>query len=275
MRRFSFSLAVPLFVWVAAGFAPAEPILGVNFITSAHAQGQPAAAQSGENNVAGAAPTLKVLFIGNSYTYYNDMPKMLAALAASSTRPGRIQVKEITQGRATLDQLWGYRPTKYAISDEKWDFVVLQEQSALPTTDPERMYKAGREIDAEVKKAGARTVLFLTWAYRGESQMQASLNRAYGKLAQELGAVLAPVGPAWQIALGRDPKIPLYDSDGSHPSPTGSYLAACVFYLALLESRQPCPSPQNGEVSPQHAATARAAAVEAMSVNPAILIEWK
>ena len=226
------------------------------------AQGQPTEDASGRPN----AP-LKVLFIGNSYTFYNSMPNMLSALAASSADRRQVKVKEATMGGADLDKLWGLRTTRHAISDDKWDFVVLQEHSVLPTIDPERMKVAARKMNAEIRKTGAKTILFLTWARRGKPEIQSLLDRAYFTLARELNAGVAPVGPAWRIALGLDPSIPLHAEDGSHPTPIGSYLTACVLYLVLLETGQPCPPATLDKVSPRHVATARAAALRAVALS--------
>ena len=92
--------------------------------------------------------------------------------------------------------------------------------------------------------AGAIPVFYLTWGYKNRMQggmdvkMQLGLDQGYGKAAEAGGALIAPVGPAWQAALAKNPQLPLYDSDGIHPSPEGSYFAACVFY-AVLAQRSP------------------------------------
>ena len=103
---------------------------------------------------------LRVLFIGNSYTSVNDMSSMLVAFAASPGSPRQVEVKALTADSATLRDHSGYMTTRYEIQDGKWDFVVLQEQSELPITNPERMYEAAREIDSGIKKANAKTILF-------------------------------------------------------------------------------------------------------------------
>jgi hypothetical protein len=89
-------------------------------------------------------------------------------------------------------------------------------------------------FDAEIKRQGGRTVLFLTWARKAEPDQQEDLNYGYDSIARELGAVLAPVGPAWQKVRAEHPNLELYISDGSHPSPAGSYLAAGVLVNSIL-----------------------------------------
>jgi hypothetical protein len=206
---------------------------------------------------------LKVLFIGNSYTYVNSLPNMLAMLTTSIGSPRPIQTKTVAMPAATLQMLWEKGTAKEAIQERKWDFVVLQEQSVRPTEDPERMYYYARQFDAEIKKNGARTILFLTWAPRGNPERQLPLDRAYFTLAKELDAQVAPVGPAWRVALGIAPTIALHMDDGSHPTPTGSYLAACVFYHVILDNKQPCPTIERAEISQEDATVARNAASQA------------
>jgi hypothetical protein len=157
--------------------------------------------------------------------------------------------------------------------------VVLQEQSLRPVIDRQAMHQYARLLNAEIKQRGAKTVFYLTWARQHIPEMQAGadpatspayaramfevsgaekttdfdtwcqpqkpglaggLNRAYFDIAQELGADVAPVGIAWQMALAAEPPFVLHKPDNSHPNPAGTYLAACVFYATLLEASCPC-----------------------------------
>ncbi len=76
----------------------------------------------------------------------------------------------------------------------------------------------------------------MTWADRIRPETQAVLADAYTKMAQELGAILAPVGLAWEAVLRVDPDFDLHHQDGRHANPIGSYLTACVFYSVLFNT---------------------------------------
>jgi hypothetical protein len=113
--------------------------------------------------------------------------------------------------------------------------VVLQEQSTLPVKNAKRMAENVRLFDEAIKQAGAKTVLYMTWARQHAPESQQAITDAYNFIGEELGAVVVPVGVAWPTFLAKhDPPL-LYDRDQSHPSPAGSYLAACVFLAALLK----------------------------------------
>jgi len=224
-------------------------------------------AQTQEGVSKTTAEPIKTLFIGNSYTYYNRMPTIVAALAEASIRPTRpIQVRDATLGGATLERLWSFRQTRVVLADQKWDYVVLQEQSERPLDDPNRMLSAGIDFRDAILKAGAKVVLFATWARKGKPETQQALDRAYATLATKLdGAAIAPVGLAWSIARRIDPQIALYASDGSHPSATGSYIAACVIFLTLQHDSDEC-SPLDGlGIRPESASLATSAAREAIA----------
>jgi hypothetical protein len=180
-----------------------------------------------------AADAVKVLFIGNSYTYVNDLPMMLRHVAQLSGESRSIEPRMIGAPGATLQKHWERGEARAALQQGSWDYVVLQEQSVLPTVSPELMYQYARLFDAEAKRAQAKTILFLTWARAGNPEMQQPLNHAYLSLAREVGALVAPVGPAWQRALRERRGLPFYHQDQSHPMPAGSYAAACVFYSVL------------------------------------------
>ena len=100
------------------------------------------------------------------------------------------------------------------------------------------MHKYARLFDAEIKKAGARTIFHLTWARQNQPENQVKLNDAYFTIAKELKAMVAPVGMAWEQAFKNDPKRVFHLEDKSHPNATGSYMAACVFY-SLIYGKSP------------------------------------
>ena len=175
----------------------------------------------------------RVLFIGNSYTSCNDMPLMIQKLAEAAHEQERLSFKAFTVGGCTLSRHWLRTGARLEVRKGRWDHVVLQEQSTTPIAQRETMHGYARLFDTEVLMAGAKTVFFLTWARRHRPHDQEALTDAYVSIAKELKAQVAPVGLAWQMALEQQPGIKLHDSDKSHPTRTGSYLAACVFYTTL------------------------------------------
>jgi hypothetical protein len=181
-----------------------------------------------------AAPKLRVLFIGNSYTYFNNLPEIFTQLSASARPAKHLEAQMITRGGATLKMNWEDGAALKALQQQKWDYVVLQEQSLLPINDPETMYKYARLFDAEIKKAGAKTIFYLTWARQHQPENQPKLNEAYLSIAKELGALIAPAGIAWQSAFKEVAKLELHTADQSHPNPAGSYLTACVLYAVMF-----------------------------------------
>ena len=195
----------------------------------------------------GTAPgePLRVLFIGNSYTFFNNLPEMFAELARSGGY--EVQADISAKGGLTLSDHVSSARTLEMMQKHKWDYVILQEQSVLPAKQQEReqrMYPAARTLDARIRQTGAETVLFMTWGRRDGlakegfsdlESMQAQLQAGYTEIAQELDAIVAPVGMAWQNATAQQPQLELWDQDGSHPGKSGSYLAACVFYVVLYQ----------------------------------------
>jgi hypothetical protein len=177
---------------------------------------------------------LRVLFIGNSYTIYNDLPLIVKQLASSAHESRPLEVHMVAMMGATLQEHWEDGFALQALKQGPWDYVVLQGQSLRPLTDPTLTYKYARLLDAEVKESGAQTIFFITWAHEDHPEAQETITNVYMNLAKELDAKVAPVGPAWQQALKQEPHINLYREDAdSHPTPAGSYLAACVFYATL------------------------------------------
>jgi hypothetical protein len=160
------------------------------------------------------------------------MPKMLAELAkAGGQRP--LQVVQETPGGCTLEKHWQDRKALAMIQSQRWDFVVLQDQSQAALHNRQSMFEYGKKFGAEIQKQGSQSILYMTWALQNKPEQQAIISKAYEGLAKETKARLAPVGNAWQMALTGDEQLVLHDTDQKHPNLTGSYLAACVFYATI------------------------------------------
>ncbi len=186
---------------------------------------------------------LRVLFIGNSYTYFNNLPEIFAGLAKAGGRA--VETRMEAPGGWRLKDHWEKGEARKALLDGKWDFVVLQDQSTLgvnyyfegrPRVTSVEVFKPYAEKwVAAIHETGATPVFYLTWARKATPEDQAALNYAYMTAARETKAVVAPVGIAWRIALEQSPAPDLYYRDGSHPSASGSYLAACTLYSVILK----------------------------------------
>lgn len=179
----------------------------------------------------------RLLFIGNSYTARNDLPRILAELAATAARPRQLTTSMINAGGASLRRHWNAGAAQRAIAEGAFDDVVLQEQSTLPVKNAARYHDNVRLFAPLIAEHGARVVLYLNWARRQAPRTQAMLTEAVTAIAAEIGALVVPVGPAWEAALADDPHLGLYADDGSHPTAAGSYLAACTFLVRLFGER--------------------------------------
>jgi len=177
---------------------------------------------------------LQVLFLGNSHTYFNYMPQILAHLVSSKNRGFELTVDQCTGEGAGLAWHWQSLQSRQAIKEKQWDFVVLQDRSSGPLEEPDSFLRHAELLDAEIKRYGAQTILFLTWANQSRPETQTMIANLYQDTAQNLQARLAPVGLAWKAILQTYPDIILHHDDGRHTNPTGSYLAACVFYCVLF-----------------------------------------
>jgi hypothetical protein len=179
-----------------------------------------------------ASGPVKVLFVGNSFTARNNLPGLVADLAAA--RDIAMEPRLISAGGASLRMHWNKGDAQKEIARTRYDWVVLQEQSTLPVKNAARMHENVRLFDAAIRAAGAKTALYLTWARVHAPQSQRAISDAYTAIGHEVGATVVPVGVAWERVLATDGGPVLHDKDGSHPTPAGSYLAACVFLAALL-----------------------------------------
>jgi len=182
----------------------------------------------------GPDPDLRILFIGNSLTYVNDLPGMVRQLGASDTaRP--VTVAAVAFGDYSLEDHWNRGDALTAIRQGGWDLVVLQQgPSALPASRANLIEWTGR-FAGEIRKVGARPAVYMVWPGLNRLAAWDSVTDSYAAAAAAARALLLPAGEALRSAYSADPAMPLFDGDGFHPLPLGSFGAALVIYAAAAD----------------------------------------
>ena len=178
--------------------------------------------------------TTRVLFVGNSYTYFWNLPQVVEAMAISQKVP--LRTAQSTAGGVNLGQHWrGERglETHQKIDVGQWDFVVLQDHSLRTIQARDSLNHFITKWKIEIEKSNASPLLYLTWAREFNPLMQDLITDGYESIGRQLDVPIAPVGEVWELARQLRPDIDLYDADGSHPSALGTYLAALTFYKSL------------------------------------------
>ncbi len=197
----------------------------------------------------------KVLFIGNSYTYTNNMPLMLQTMA---TALGDTMVyDESDPGGYTFALHCTNATTISKIFSQQWDIVVLQEQSQMPAFPPAEVdtevYPYAHKLDSMIhaNDSCTQTMFLMTWGHANGDPMncgvypaictyagmQQRLRESYMQMTHDNNAIVAPVGMAWKKVMDSIPSIWLYISDSSHPVIPGSYLESCVLYSSIFHKK--------------------------------------
>lgn len=177
-------------------------------------------------------PVYHVLFIGNSLTYFNDLPATVAQLAAGGG--DSIEVESVTRpGFALIDHVDGKSNAVEVIRSRRWDYVVLQQgPSSLPLSR-DTLILATRLLDADIRAAGGRTAALMVWPARENIAAFDQVLLSYQEAARAVDGVFLPAGEAWRTAWKTDPLLALYGADGFHPSELGTFLAALVVYEGI------------------------------------------
>jgi hypothetical protein len=214
-----------------------------------------------------------ILFIGNSLTYWNDLP--LIVQAVFDTAGGdRYEVGMIAAPDVSLEDHWNDGAARSHIERGGWEIVVLQQgPSSLPDSRLLLRDYVTR-FSGPIKAIGARPALYSVWPSR---LRQGDFDRAiesYTLAAADVGGILFPVATAWRATWRRDSTIVLYEPDGLHPSVAGSYLAALVMY-GVIANKTPVGVPaqfrlrdgRSLSIPPPLAALLQAAAAEAIQTT--------
>ena len=177
---------------------------------------------------------LKILFLGNSHTFYNDLPLLVRKKAEADGL--RADVAMIAHGGWYLFQHMREPETVFNLVYGRYDYVVLQEHShPFDRTGDYRI--AAAALCGLIRKGGAVPVIYATWAEKAKPENQEVMNRVNREIAEENGALLAVVGESWQKARESRPDADFYASDGAHASPAGSGYAAEVIWKTIREHR--------------------------------------
>ncbi len=192
-----------------------------------------------------------VLFIGNSFTYCNDLPEDLFASLCKAAGYN-VKVDSVTRGGYYLHQFASSGDEYGRIIDQKfaahqYDYIILQEQSGNAAVNPDGFFGGVRSLVRKIRKTQdhAQVVLYETWGYKegyhllpthgGDTAgMEMKLRAAYTAIAKELDLKVALVGAAFLNVYQNNKDIELYDTDLSHPSRNGSALAACTIFTTIF-----------------------------------------
>ena len=176
----------------------------------------------------------KVLFIGNSHTYMNDMPEIFRQMMESATGE-TCDVFMLAYSARSLK--WHmeeeYFSERFNILHGGYDYCVIQEQ-AHPMTSFDDTEKYAARIIELCKKVGTQPVIFETWAEKVKPENQKEMNRRYHKIAEDNGVIIAPVGEVWEKTLSElEGDADLYFTDGEHASAIGDYLVAMILVKTI------------------------------------------
>ena len=174
---------------------------------------------------------LRVLFLGNSLTYSNDLPGIVQALAKA--RGQEFHVDSITSGGANLEDLWDDGSALDAIARGKWNVVVLQQGPSSAPESREHLRDWTRRFDAKIREAGGRTALYMVWPTPDRLNYFDDVREAYRLAALDVKGIFFPAGEVIREAQRRNVGVALYSGDQFHPSAAGSYAAGLSIYGML------------------------------------------
>ncbi len=193
--------------------------------------------------------SLNILFIGNSYTHMNVMPKIFEKLCKDKGKPVYVQMN--TRAGASFSIHITRADMYEAIRSRKWDYVILQGYSRefalnYDKIDSETLPYLNTIVDSVKYNNPCSTVLFyLTWGYKNGFKELPEID-TYDKMANNIingytyvsscyDIPIVPVGIVWKNIRNKYPEINLYDADEQHPNKNGSYLSACTFYASIFK----------------------------------------
>ena len=178
---------------------------------------------------------MRVLFLGNSHTYFNDMPELFARMCADATGKRPEVTMLAYSGRSLEWHCTEYFSMRFALLYGKYDYCVLQQQ-AHPFPGKEETVLWVSRILSLCRKTGTKPILFMTWAEKEHPDHLPAMQETYRGITEESGSLLLPIGELFSLVQKEHPEISLYWKDGEHASPYGDYLIAATLTSLLCGS---------------------------------------
>ncbi len=215
----------------------------------------------------GSAADFNMLFMGNSHTFTNNVPGMVAAMVRAG-KPGKTVSATEAPVWMHLEERANDADSLSLLQSQRWTHVVLQAQNYslsgqffYPTTGAEKLVRLSRQT-------GALPVLFAEWPRVGIAETQITLDK-YVSIAVKEPACVTPIPQAFDLSRARFPTITLHNADGNHSVPAGAFLAALVLYATITgASPTDLPSIAGFNIDAETQAKLRSVAGETVQTNP-------
>jgi hypothetical protein len=173
-----------------------------------------------------------ILFIGNSLTYTNDLPYLVKKTA--KLRGIIIRTKMIAFPNYAIEDHWNNGEVQKLIASKKYDFVIIQQGPSSMPDGRKMLIEYGEKYSALCKNNNAKLSYFMVWPSRTYYHTFKGVINNYRDAANVNSAILCPVGEIWKDYFERTNNFDYYGSDGFHPSPKGSQVAADVIVEYLF-----------------------------------------
>lgn len=173
---------------------------------------------------------MKFLFIGNSHTYFNDMPYIFKKICAENKI--QAEVTMLARGYKGLDYHCKEPQTRFNILYGDYDYIILQHiQSGF---DKNILFESVEKLKQYIDTVKAVPILYMTWTLKDEREKQKEMTTGYIEAGEKLGIKVAPAGEIWWKFFDLYPEKNIYFSDDKHPSELGSTLAAYTIFNTIF-----------------------------------------
>ena len=172
---------------------------------------------------------MKLLFIGNSHTYYNSLPETVMRLLEATGQKAHVTM--LAEGGKDLRHLLNTPHTVFNIRCGKYDAIIAQDRAT--GFDPVSFRESAKALKELADKAGSQFYLYMPWAGRDRRETQPPMTEAYHSFCRAAGCQFAPTGEVFSRILSTEAPETLYRDDGNHATPIGSYLAAATIFYTL------------------------------------------
>jgi len=179
--------------------------------------------------------SIRILFVGNSLTYTNNLPALVQELARKQGI--KVLTEMLAKPNYALEDHWLEGEFQRRIASGRLDFVVVQQGPSSQAEGRQMLMEYGQKFAEACESRSARLAFFMVWPSRQYYHTFDGVIKNYTDAAASTGALLCPVGQVWKAYQDSTADFSYYDYDGFHPSLAGSQVAAHIIFESLLSEK--------------------------------------
>lgn len=181
-----------------------------------------------------ALKSYKILFVGNSLTYSNNLPLLVTQIA--NEQEINLSTELLAKSNYALIDHWDEGELQLKINSKSFDFIIVQQGPSSQKEGRKLLFDSIKKLNKICRQNKSQLAVFMVWPSKQYYQTFDKVNKNHREVAEKYNTLLCPVGEIWKAHFDKTNDFDYYASDGFHPSLKGSQVAAKIIVKSLFDT---------------------------------------